>query len=145
MSVAQAEDSISLRLGNGLGRGKISKFASISYDSYFNKSSFFRAESGFWNDSAPNQNSSTFYMLGIGGRFGDLSGWNLTLTMNAGFVTNGDSALTSGFQFMESGSLGYKNWGVEIRHFSNAGLKQPNLGREYLLFKYTFSLGNENQ
>lgn len=54
-----------------------------------------------------------------------------------GYVSRDDSKLTGNFQFHLTGGVGYKNTsgyglGVMWNHFSNAGTKLPNLGRDII-------------
>ena len=60
-----------------------------------------------------------------------------------GVVANSDTNpyVSSALTFSLSAGLRLaKRWSVEWRHFSNAGLKQPNLGQDILLLRGQFPL-----
>lgn len=76
-----------------------------------------------------------FRVYGLQKRFSD---FQARIMAGMGAVTKSGPRITSGLQFTEEISLKYKNFGLSYKHISNAGLKKPNLGRDYLLFSLGF-------
>ena len=102
----------------------------------------YQQELGFWVDNKTNdKRKSSAYgntSLGI-----DIKGGFLTASSfhGVGLVSNPDIYLGSYYQFFHdiSGGLTDDKSKASItltyKHISNAGLKQPNIGRDFLLFK----------
>ncbi len=71
-------------------------------------------------------------------------GDRLQPTLGIGVVANSDTNpyVSSALTFSLSAGLRIsRRWTVEWRHFSNAGLEQPNLGQDILLLRGTFGGG----
>lgn len=72
----------------------------------------------------------------------DLKGcaWDcISLGLGVAYFNNTNRAL--GSKFTAALSVEFRpirNWGLTIRHFSNAGSASPNMGQDALLFTYTF-------
>lgn len=96
-----------------------------------------KLEGGFWADTRPGTRSSAFGFAGIGvePQSGPIY---LNFFQSIGGITHTDNQLGGNFQFMEEFGIGFRDpvnltaIGFFYRHISNAGLVQPNRGRDYL-------------
>ncbi len=72
-------------------------------------------------------------------------GATLQPTLGIGIVANSDANpyVSSALTFSLSAGLRVsERWTLEWRHFSNAGLEEPNLGQDILLFRANFGSGS---
>lgn len=113
----------------------------VSFDLSNELGSLFRHKlsAGAWIDPHPefNRSSATFSSYSIGLRvepgyfyFEDYAGLAL--------ISETDSMLSTNFEFTEEVGMGVKDnegrfFGLEYRHFSNAGIQDPNKGRDFVL------------
>ena len=98
----------------------------------------YKYEFGGWVDNVSSDRKSAGYAsasLGIEPKFSDWfyinSFWGVAL------ITNTDTQLSTPYEFMQDLGVGVKDSrGVRIgtgyKHISNAGIKQPNRGRDFL-------------
>lgn len=97
----------------------------------------YKLETGLWADSGgSNRSSAGFGAASLGlephlGVFYIHSFWGLA------FITDTDSMLSTHYQFMQDLGLGVgDNRGIRVgvgyKHISNAGIKSPNRGRDFL-------------
>jgi hypothetical protein len=93
-------------------------------------------EVGFWSDA-----------VGKGRKSSGFGGWSLGLEPKLGYlyahsfwgvigITNTDTMLSTNYQFMQDLGIGFRDergisLGVGYKHISNAGIKQPNRGRDF--------------
>jgi hypothetical protein len=77
----------------------------------------------------------------------DKLGWyvegGIGLNLLSHVYNNGNDHLSTAFQFGDHIGVGYvmpNKWdlGLKIQHFSNAGIKTPNSGVEFLIFKASY-------
>ncbi|MBL8200756.1 MAG: acyloxyacyl hydrolase [Chromatiales bacterium] len=79
--------------------------------------------------------------LSVQRKFVFREGGSLQPVLGVGMVANSDTNpyVSSGLTFSLSAGLRLgERWTLEWRHFSNAGLEQPNLGQDILLFRAAF-------
>jgi Lipid A 3-O-deacylase (PagL) len=84
---------------------------------------------------------ASYGYLSIQRRFLFREGDTLRPVLGIGAVANSDTNayVSSAVTFSLSAGLRVsERWTLEWRHFSNAGLEQPNLGQDILLFRATF-------
>jgi len=87
---------------------------------------------------------ASYGYLSLQRRFHFREGAALRPTLGLGIVANTDTNpyVSSALTFSLSAGLRFgERWSVEWRHFSNAGLEQPNLGQDILLFRANFGPG----
>lgn len=104
-----------------------------------------QASGGYWLALAENEKASPFASLQTGVEIEGKSGGTLSVMFGPAWIKNPDSKLAGNFQFHltfgggVANVLGYRlMW--EWQHFSNAGIKQPNNGRDILSLKLIFPL-----
>ena len=92
-------------------------------------------EIGVWFDNRKGCTNSAFitYMAGIEPR---AKGYYVRYLLGPAYITNTDNRLGSNFQFTHELGVGVKDsrgvrLGIVYRHFSNAGLIQPNEGKDF--------------
>ena len=103
-----------------------------------------QANAGYW--LAFNEQNSSLYtslqggleVVGQGGTFAQFM-------FGPAYIGQDDSKLTGHFQFHMTGGVGVKNvdnYGISFlwTHFSNAGIEQPNLGRDLLTLQLIIPL-----
>ena len=84
---------------------------------------------------------ASYGYLSVQRKFLFREGANLRPILGIGAVANSDTNayVSSAVTFSLSAGLRVsERWALEWRHFSNAGLEQPNLGQDILLFRATF-------
>jgi|SRR5581483_378658 len=97
----------------------------------------YKYEAGLWADSNGDGRSSSGYgaaSLGLEPRLGTFyvhSFWGLA------YITNTDTQLSTNIEFMQDFGLGLRDSrgvgiGLGYKHVSNAGIKLPNRGRDFL-------------
>lgn len=125
------------------------KFFSLGYQSPIWNLFRQKVELGLWADTRTGEghrHSSGFasYSLGVsveGGRFYASSFWG------GSYITHTDSLLSTNFEFAQDLSVGLKDdagraLGVTYKHFSNAGIKLPNKGRDFFVIDVRVPIGN---
>jgi len=128
--------NVAVKLGSGIFQSnKNVAVYSLSYRHYTTPFFFQNAEVGYWVDNKKNSKNSYYeqYSLGLRKR---ISSYWVEGQMGGSIVTGVDQYLSSAFEFTEEISLGYKNIGISMRHYSNAGLSSPNKGRNFILMEY---------
>jgi hypothetical protein len=84
---------------------------------------------------------ASYGYLSIQRKFRFREGATLQPVLGIGVVANSDTNpyVSSALTFSLSAGLRLgRRWSLEWRHFSNAGLEQPNLGQDILLLRATF-------
>lgn len=84
---------------------------------------------------------ASYGYLSVQRRFQFRDGASLRPILGIGLVANSDTNpyVSSALTFSLSAGLRLGDrWSLEWRHFSNAGLEQPNLGQDILLLRATF-------
>jgi hypothetical protein len=96
----------------------------------------YKLEVGGWSDSTGRTRSSGMgsFELGLEPRFRN---WYACWFSGIGGITNRDESLGSFYQFFHSAGIGVKDYrgvglGLHYKHISNAGIVQPNQGRDFL-------------
>ena len=100
----------------------------------------YQLETGYWNDIAGNGRKSAAW---VGPSIGvEVNAYPLTLRQMIGpaFITATDSYLGGHFQFNNEIYDGLKDKqersiGAAYKHFSSAGIYQPNVGRDMILIQ----------
>jgi len=125
-------DHLVLGFGPTLNGGINPKYGSLGYEYEFNFPMSLTAECGSWFSTPAGyacQELNSVRVLtpeGIFSRLGFGPAW----------IHPVDDRLSTPFEFSIQGAAGLEQdgWGVGIKyqHFSNAGIKQPNLGRDFL-------------
>ena len=127
---------IEFRTGVGLNRASTSALYSVGYVRRFDKHYMSRLDMGYWSDSKLGHKSSTYASLSVGRMIGNRNGLYASIYMGVAFISHPDILLSTNFQFTEEVALGYRDAEIIFKHFSNAGIKKPNLGRDYPLVGY---------
>lgn len=87
---------------------------------------------------------ASYGYLSVQRKFRFREGATLQPMLGIGLVANSDTNpyVSSPLTFSLSAGLRIgERWSLEWRHFSNAGLEQPNLGQDILLLRATFQPG----
>jgi hypothetical protein len=136
---AVATDAFSLRMGTDLTHYKDqTSIYSLGYETFDRHGWGAKIEGGGWTDIADDRRCSPFGAVLVGKQFGDYRGLNLTGLVGAGIIGAPDAALSTTFQFTEEVTVGYDVVGLGFKHFSNAGIKEPNQGRDYFFVNLAF-------
>ena len=91
--------------------------------------------------SAAERPVASYGYLSVQRKFLFREGNTVQPVLGIGIVANSDTNpyVSSALTFSLSAGLRFRErWTLEWRHFSNAGLEQPNLGQDILLFRATF-------
>ena len=126
--------SLDLSMGQGLHHVPRSGFYSLGIRTPVDQYYSWRLDTGFWSDQ--DNKSSFFTSVLLGREIGAPQGLNGSLYVGIMFHTQPDNVLSTPFQFTEEINLMYRNIGLGFKHISNAGIKRPNKGRDYLYFRY---------
>jgi hypothetical protein len=137
-------DSINFRSSVGVHNSSKSSMYSLNLQTDLKKDFYYRFDVGFWTDSEKNGNIfsepkrkwSIFTSFLLGKQFGPNSGFHGNLGVGVAAISSPDSLLSSAFQFTEEVSIGYDQFDVGFKHFSNAGITKPNKGRDYIYLNY---------
>jgi len=97
-------------------------------------------ELGGWTDETGGRCSSPYGSILLGKELGTSEGLNLTGFVGLSIIGYTDAALSSPFEFTEEAAVGYQNVGIGYKHFSNAGLSEPNHGRDYIFLNLRFPI-----
>lgn len=130
---------LEIKLGQGLKRAGSSGLFSASLVTPINEDYFYRAEIGYFSDNRVRHSPSLFSSVAMARRAGDKDSLHFDLVLGIALISNPDELLGSPFEFTEEIDVGYKNVSIGVRHFSNAGIVRPNIGRDYLLLNYGWS------
>lgn len=96
-----------------------------------------RTDIGYWSDSNKKDRRDSGFIsngFGIQPEYKDV---NAELYSSIAYITHTDSRLSSKLQFKHDIGIHYKvstdyKVGVVYNHFSNSGIKSPNLGRDFI-------------
>lgn len=102
-----------------------------------------RANAGYWFSPAPGTRSSPFLSFQGGPEIVSESGFTAAFRLGPAWIAHPDSQLSGHWQFHMTFGAGLKDRGgrsirAEWNHWSNAGLKLPNMGRDILVLSVTF-------
>jgi len=134
------ETVLTLSAGQGFTNNLDSGFFNAGVETYFQKHYTHKLEAGFWSDNQKGHSGAFYGSLLLGRRLGDYTGLNATFMVGVVVMTAPDALLSTPFQFTEEVNVGYKQWQFGIKHFSNAGIELPNVGRDYLYLRYLVPL-----
>lgn len=144
ITAARANEQLDLKYGLGVftedAKPGLVKYFGLSYtNDFMYKPLSQRAELGVWADANSARSSSGIfsYMLGLQVKpsiFYLESFWGMAM------ITNTDARLSTNFQFAHDLGVGLKDnqgryLGVTWKHISNAGIQQPNQGRDFILIQ----------
>jgi hypothetical protein len=145
-----ADTSMAIKYGVGVFNSAKNSAAETKslFVSLQEKHSFFvhQAELGGWVDirNDLNRKSSMYgnYSLGLTCNPGY---FEIQSLVGIGALSHPDSYLGGRIQFTETTSISVKDdmgstWGVAYQHISSAGIYQPNIGRDMLMFRVSFPL-----
>lgn len=136
---ALSDDAITARMGADFTHYKNETAIYSAALESFNRSNVgTKFEFGGWTDTGANRCQSPFGSVLVGKRFGYYDGFNLTGFAGIAIIGNTDSALSTNFEFTEEVVAGYNVVGVGYKHISNAGIKTPNNGRDYISLTFAF-------
>lgn len=99
-----------------------------------------RLDIGAWSENHTTRKGAVLTSVSVGRNVGDRGGVHADLYMGVLFKTSNDTLLSSNFQFTEDAQVCYRDACLGYKHISNAGLKKPNLGRDYLTLGITFRM-----
>lgn len=122
--------------------GNIAVF-SASYEDKYNHIAMQKTEFGLWTDKAKNHSGSGYgaYSLGIKVK---PNSFYLEAYLGGALISDTDKLLSTHFEFMHDLGLGLqserKSIGLNFKHLSNAGIKKPNIGRNFLQISVKFPL-----
>jgi len=135
-----ADSNLALRMGSGIANTEKSAIYSIGYEETFVDHFLYKIDAGAWTDNQPERNGAPYGSVGLGPRLGSLKGFNLQIVGSVAIAGYTDSLLGSNFQFTEELTLGYGPVGFGYKHFSNAGIIRPNIGRDYVYLNLALPL-----
>lgn len=136
-----AEENVTLKFGSGLNHNPQAALYSLGFENGFKRSKYFhKVDFGFWTDAEARNSSSIFGSFLIGRRFGTLRSLNVSLLAGVLIMSGPDRVLATPFQLTEEVSVGYQRFSIGIKHISNAAIKTPNLGRDFIFFNYTLPI-----
>jgi hypothetical protein len=113
-----------------------SKFVNVGYRDIWCCGISYQYEAGGWIDRAGNGRKNSGYgAFQMGVEAGDTT--IARVMAGPALITTPDSYLGGAFQFTEDFFIGIRGnsrntVGIKYKHFSSAGLEQPNVGRDYL-------------
>lgn len=139
-STALAEDSYSFRMASGIANSEKSALYSVGYENQFSNPFVYKLDFGAWTAGGTGQRSSPFSAFLLGARLGNYDGFHLQPLAGVVVIGHTDELLGSNFQFTEELAVGFKNVSLGYKHFSNAGIIRPNIGRDYLFLNFNFTL-----
>lgn len=133
-NIAFSDDIV--RLGPNLNDNTPGSFFGYAYrGSLYNDVIIHQLEGSIWFLS--NKVSvNAFYKIGPQLKLDN--GLYSDILIGAGGVSLTDHKLSSHFEFSEEIEVGYKRVGIGFMHVSNAGLSNPNSGRDFLLLNFKF-------
>jgi len=127
----------SIHLSIGTDQNKQARYASVGLTDDFNGLLKARYELGYWSDKTNRSSAYGAYQIGLVASNDILYADFFT---GASLISQSDSRLSTPFEFKHDIGIGVvgKNKvgiGINYSHLSNAGIKQPNLGRDLIQFK----------
>lgn len=135
--ISEASDSLVFRTGVDMTRYKSGSLFSLGIQNKINEYFVYKTDLGFWADSDSSRKTSPFVGLTLGPKLGDYAGFNFNCQAGIMVIGYPDSVLSTPFQFTEECAVGYKEVSLGYKHISNAGIKEPNYGRDYIFIQYT--------
>ena len=137
ISIHSYASELGLKMGSGvLQDNENTSIYMVAYrDRIENTPLFQNVEFGFFSDVKPGSRNSFVgqYSLGL---IGYLGNFYSDCSVGLATISAPDQYLSTAFEFTEEIEFGYKQISISVRHYSNAGIKRPNLGRNFLLLNY---------
>jgi hypothetical protein len=136
-----AEKNLEISFGPNVDRGSAfsTKYFAVGYGYNFDPVSI-HPECGFWNKDGLTWTCALQGRINIEANSGIFS----FAGFGPAWVSRVDDRLSTPFEFSLTGALGLRQrgWSVALRfqHFSNAGIKQPNVGYDFALGSVQFPL-----
>lgn len=137
----RADDGTFWKLGIGLD-DKIgtTKLLSGGYQGYLIGIFDYQLEAGAFQDAGNSVGIVGFGGASVGISVKSTSGVYAKVFAGPSLITNTDDRLSSILEFNDDIELGIRDsrnvcLGLDFKHFSNAGLFPPNIGRDFLLLK----------
>jgi hypothetical protein len=138
--ITHAHDGLLFKTGLGVFHSQNSATYAIGYYDTFNDNFLYKLDLGTWTDQRENRLSSPFSSFSLGGIVGNYRGVNASLSAGILILGYPDGTLGSPFSFTEELIIGYQCVGVGYKHISNAGLAEPNFGRDYMFLNFSLPL-----
>jgi hypothetical protein len=114
------------------------KMFGIREESYQVRGIYTAVELGGWSESTAGRSKAAFGKLQIGAKPGPETGLFGYAFFGPALISSTDTQLSTNFQFATDIGLGIRDrftfMSCGYGHISNAGIKLPNKGRDYLLF-----------
>lgn len=112
-------------------------YNSVAYKPKLSNHIHNKTDLGYWSEKPRKDRSSSLFLasgLGVEPEYKD---FNLEAYSSLAVISKRDSRLSTNLQFKHDIGVHYKigdgyKAGVVYNHFSNAGIKQPNLGRDFV-------------
>jgi hypothetical protein len=138
----------SARFGPGIQDGAmtgVTKSFGIRYEEYLIRGIYFGGEAGGYVDNAGyGRKGAGVGKLQLGVKPGPHTGLYAFAFVGPAGITATDSRLGSHFQFATDAGVGIRDMNnfvnIGYSHISNAGIKLPNKGRDYVVFTIGVSL-----
>lgn len=131
-------------LARGAGGGE--RLLGLEYLHALGSSALLKADAGGWFPRNPDEQrrTSAFASLSFGYRVSLTWGPYAEAFFGPGWIQHTDAQLGSHYQFFHDVNLGFLHdgWGIGLgfKHISNAGLKLPNQGRDFLSARFLIPL-----
>ena len=125
-------DTAKLRMGFGISNTEKSAIYSASWEERFGISGVYKVDAGAWTDVVEGRRASPYGAVLVGLQQGDLRTFNVQILVGVSVIGHIDSFLGSNGQFTEELNFGIGPVSVGYKHVSNAGIVQPNMGRDFV-------------
>lgn len=145
-SHANAAD-YSVKFGPGVEGQQLtgaSKMFGIREESYQVRGIYTAVELGGWSDATKGRKPAAYTKLQVGAKPGPETGLYGYAFFGPALISSTDTQLSTNFEFATDIGFGvrdrYTFMSAGYAHISNAGIKLPNKGRDYLLFSVGISI-----
>lgn len=138
-------DEIGVGLGYGYLDTDLNRAVTVEYVKHLSDQFMFRKELTFYVDRRPGARMSLLNTTQMGARVGLAERLDFRLFTGAGLISHPDQYNGGRFQFVHEARLdfsGTNDTGIYlgVKHISNAGIAQPNFGRDHITFGVRFNL-----
>lgn len=137
-NVLAGDATTTIVMGQGINKSHSSAIYLVRIEGKLKDPRFgVRLDAGGYSDDPAVRKGALLTGVSVGRNIGSDNGFHGSLYMGVLFKTTNDALTSTNFQFTEDANICHSEVCIGYKHISNAGIKKPNIGRDYVTLGIT--------